>query len=125
MNIKGLLGNIWPISPLRPAEKTERAIKADSTSDRDANGQQAQGEEQPQREPMTEEQLQKALEQLRNLPGVKEHNWLVELSVVENKKFVIVKDVNGTVIRRIPELDLWSLQSGNEPGKGQLLKKTA
>lgn len=125
MNIKGLLGNIWPTSPLRPAEKTERAIKADSTSDRDANGQQAQGEEQPQHEPMTEEQLQKALEQLRNLPGVKEHNWLVELSVVENKKFVIVKDVNGTVIRRIPELDLWSLQSGGEPGKGQLLKKTA
>jgi len=125
MNIKGLLGNMLPTSPLRPAEKTERAIKSDSTSDRDANGQQAGGGEQQQHEPMTDEQLQKALEQLKNLPGVKDHNWSVELVMIENKKFALVKDVNGTVIRRIPELDLWTLPSGSEPGKGQLLKKTA
>jgi len=74
---------------------------------------------------MTEEQLKKALEELRNLPAIKEHNWQVELSVVENKKFAIVKDINGTIIRRIPELELWTLPKGNEPGKGQLLKKTA
>jgi uncharacterized FlaG/YvyC family protein len=125
MNIKGLLGNILPTSPLRPAERTERAIKSDSTSDRDANGQQAGGGEQQQREPMTDEQLQKALEQLKNLSGVKDHNWNVELVTIENKKFALVKDVNGNIIRRIPELDLWSLPTGNEPGKGQLLKKTA
>ena len=125
MNIKGLLGNILPTSPLRPADKTERTIKSESTSDRDANGQQASGGEQEQREPMTDEQLQKALDHLRNLPGVKEHNWSVELMVVENKKFAIVKDIKGTVIRRIPELDLWTLSTGAEPGKGQLLKKTA
>jgi uncharacterized FlaG/YvyC family protein len=123
MNIKGLLGNILPISPIKPG-KTDKAIKSDSTSDRDANGQQA-GQEQQHREPMSEEQLQKALEHLRNLSGVKEHNWEVELSVIENRKFVIVKDINGTIIRRIPELDLWTLQPDSQPGKGQLLKKTA
>ncbi|WP_413290057.1 hypothetical protein [Bdellovibrio sp. HCB337] len=126
MNIKGLLGNMLPTSPLRPAEKTERAIKSDSSSaDRDANGQQAGGGEQQQREPMTDEQLQKALEHLRNLPGVKDHNWTVELSVNEAKRFAIVKDLNGNVIRRIPEADLWTLPSATEPSKGQLLKKTA
>lgn len=125
MNIKGLLGNIWPSNSVRPVDKTERAIKSDSTGDRDANGQQAGGGDPQQHEPMTEEQLQKALEQLRNLPAVKEHNWIVELLVVENKRFAMVKETNGTVIRRIPEQDLWTLQTGNEPGKGQLLKKTA
>jgi hypothetical protein len=125
MNIKGLLGNILPTSPIRPASKTEKAIKSDSTSDRDANGQQAGGGEQ-HREPMTDEQLKKALEQLRNLPAVKEHGWSVELTLIENKKFVLIKDTNGTVIRRIPELDLWTLPAANEPGgKGQLLKKSA
>ncbi|MBS1970027.1 MAG: hypothetical protein JSU04_06950 [Bdellovibrionales bacterium] len=126
MNIKGLLGNILPTSPIRGASKTERAIKSDSTTDRDANGQQAGGGNQEHREPMTDEQIQKALEQLRNLPGVKDHNWSVELTLIENKKFVLVKDTNGTVIRRIPELDLWTLPAGNDPGaKGQLLKKSA
>jgi uncharacterized FlaG/YvyC family protein len=124
MNIKGLFGNILPISPIK-AGKAERTIKSDSTSDRDANGQQAGGGEGQQREPMTEEQLKKSLEQLRNLPGVKEHNWQVELTLVENKKFVVVTDSNGAIIRRIPELELWTLQPDSIQGKGQLLKKTA
>jgi uncharacterized FlaG/YvyC family protein len=126
MNIKGLLGNMLPTSPIRGASKTERAIKSDSTTDRDANGQQAGGGNQQHREPMTDEQIQKALEQLRNLPAVKEHNWTVELTLLENKKFVLIKDSSGTVIRRIPELDLWTLPAAGEPGaKGQLLKKSA
>ena len=125
MNIKGLFGaNISPISPIK-AGATQRTIKSDSTSDRDANGQQAGGGEQQQREPMNEEQIQKALDHLKNLPGVKEHNWQVELVIVENKKFVIVKDSNDVIIRRIPELDLWTLESDSLQGKGQLLKKTA
>ncbi|HEY8272489.1 MAG TPA: hypothetical protein VIG33_16470 [Pseudobdellovibrionaceae bacterium] len=125
MNIKGLLGNILPTNPIRLIQKTEKTIKSDSTSDRDANGQQAGGGEQQQREPMTEEQLNKALEQVRNLSGVKEHNWSVELSVIENRRFVVVKDISGNIIRRIPELDLWTLPEGNESGKGQIFKKTA
>lgn len=126
MNIKGLLGNILPTSSIRGASKTERAIKSDSTTDRDANGQEAGGGDQQHREPLTDEQIQKSLEQLRNLAAVKEHNWTVELTIIENKKFVLIKDTSGTVIRRIPELDLWTLPSATDPGaKGQLLKKSA
>lgn len=124
MNIKGLFSNILPTNPIRPAGKTEKALKSDATSDRDANGQQAGGEPE-HREPMTEEQLQKALEALRNLPAIKEHNWIVELTVVETKRFALVKDANGNLIRRIPEIELWSLPSPTENGKGQLLKRTA
>lgn len=125
MNIKGLLGNILSITPISSATKAEKAIKSDSTSDRDANGQQAGGGEEQQREPMSDEQLEKALEQLRNLSGVKEHQWKVELVTIEGKKFVLVKDTNNQTIRRIPEIELWTLESDSKQGKGQLLKKTA
>lgn len=125
MNIKGLFGaNILPITPIK-AGATERTIKSEASADRDANGQQAGGGEQQQKDPMNEEQIQKALEHLRNLPSVKEHNWQVELIFVENKKYVLVKDSNDVIIRRIPELDLWTLESEALQGKGQLLKKTA
>jgi hypothetical protein len=124
MNIKGFFSNIMPTIPIRPIGKTERALKSDATSDRDANGQQAGGEPE-HREPMTEEQLQKALEQLRNLPAIKEHRWVVELLKVEDRRFAVVKDVEGTIIRRIPELELWTLPSSTDTGKGQLLKRTA
>jgi len=125
MNIKGLLANILPTTPISSSARAEKAIKSDSTSDRDANGQQAGGGEEQQREPMSDEQLEKALEQLRNLSGVKEHHWKVELCIIENKKFVLVKDINDQIIRRIPELELWTLRSDSQQGKGQLLKKTA
>jgi hypothetical protein len=125
MNIKGLFSNIMPMNPIRPAGKTEKALKSDATADRDANGQQAGSEQQEHREPMTEEQLKNALEALRNLPALKEHQWTVELVIVESKKFAVVKDTNGTIIRRIPELELWTLPYASETGKGQLLKRTA
>lgn len=123
MNIKGLV-NI-PSPDLRPVEKIDRTIKSDETHDRDANGQQAFSQNQQQhREPMTEEQLEKALDHLRNLPGVKEHKWTVELELASNGRFVLIKDNLGTVIRRIPELDLWTLETDIQP-TGHLLKKVA
>lgn len=125
MNIKGLVGNNILPSEIRSVEKIERTIKSDETHDRDANGQQAFGQnEKEHKEPMTEEQLEKALEHLRNLPATKEHKWQIELEATATGRFVLVKDNLGTLIRRIPELDLWSLPSDQSP-KGQLLKKSA
>lgn len=76
---------------------------------------------------MSDEQLQKALEHLRQLSAVKEHRWTVELVTTDDlKKFVLIKDNLGTLIRRIPEAELWTLKAddGVQP-KGQLLKKSA
>lgn len=125
MNIKGFIPNILPNTELRSIESIGRAIKSDQTNDRDANGQQSYGEnQQEQREPMTEEQLEKSMDHLRNLPAIKEHKWTVHLETDNDKRFVIVKDNLGTVIRRIPELELWTLPADNSP-RGQLLKKSA
>jgi len=123
MNIKGLIGNIIP-TEVRGISRAERTIKSDETHDRDANGQQASGDQQEQHEPMTDEQLEKALAHLRNLPSFKEHKWTVQLETQDSSRFAVVKDNLGTVIRRIPEMELWTLPSDND-SRGQLLKKSA
>lgn len=125
MNIKGLLGpNITP--QVRSSDKVEKAgIKSDSAHDRDANGQQTYQQDQQKKGPMSEEQLQKAVEHLRQLPAAKEHHWSVELAVIQNKKFILIKDNLGAVIRKIPEHELWVLPLFEEARKGNLFKKTA
>jgi uncharacterized FlaG/YvyC family protein len=129
MDIKNALNSILPIN-LRAKPEVDRSLKSGNTTDRDANGQTTydQNQQQQHREPMTEEQLQKALQHLKDLPAVKEHNWTVELLLVDGKRFVLLKEANGTLIRKIPEFDLWTLpvMSESEPNKkGQLLSKTA
>ena len=130
MDIKNALNSILPPS-LRKAEAPERTIKAGNTTDRDANGQMAydQNQNQQQREPMTEEQLKKALEHLKSLPAVKEHNLSVELTEMNGKRFVLLKEADGKILRKIPEAELWTLpvMSETDPQnkKGQLLRKTA
>ena len=124
MNIKGLLGNAIAV-PVRPAEKVERTIKSDMSHDRDANGQQTRDENQKHKEPMSEEMLEQSMEHLRQLSAVKEHHWNVELLIENGKKFVVVKDHLGNIIRRIPELEMWTLPLNEGAHKGNLLKKTA
>jgi hypothetical protein len=124
MNIKGLLGPTM-MPPVRAPDKVERAIKSDASHDRDANGQQTSDENKKHHEPMSEEMLQQAIEHLRQLPAVKEHKWTVELLIENNRKFVLIKDNLMNVIRKIPELDLWTLPLNETAAKGNLLKKTA
>ena len=124
MNIKGLLGNAITTT-VRPTERVERSIKSDMSHDRDANGQQTSDQNQKHHEPMSEEMLAQSMEHLRQLPAVKEHNWTVELLIENGKKFVVVKDNLSAVIRRIPELEMWTLPLSESSNKGNLFKKTA
>ena len=124
MNIKGLLGNAVTTT-VRPTEKVDRAIKSDMSHDRDANGQQMRDENPKHNEPMSEEMLEQSMETLRQLPAIKEHNWTVELMIDSGKKFVVVKDNLSNTIRRIPELEMWTLPFSENANKGNLLKKTA
>lgn len=126
MNIKSLVG-IQP-NEIRHSVKTERTIKSDSSHERDANGQQSfQEQKRENHESMNEEQLNKALEHLRNLSATKEHKWTVQL-IAENEasnRHVVIKDNMGNIIRSIPEYELWTLPVDLEDKKGQLLQKSA
>ncbi len=125
MNIKGFFSNILPSNEVRSVDRTGRAIQSDSTHDRDANGQEGyQQQQEKEKPPMTEEHLERSMDHLRNLPSMKEHKWTVHLETLEEGRFVVVKDNLGNVIRRIPELELWSLPTDDSP-RGQLIKRSA
>jgi CHAT domain-containing protein len=128
MDIKNALNAILPLN-IRAKAGADRTIKAGNTTDRDANGQATYDQnQQQQRPPMTEEELKRALQHLKDLPAVKEHNLTVELVEIENKKFVLLKEPDGKLLRRIPEAELWTLPAMSESQtnrKGQLLRKTA
>ncbi len=124
MNIKGLISNIIP-TEARTVDRTERVIKFDETQDRDANGQQAYDQNQKDKKPpMTDEQLEKAMDHLRSLTATKEHKWHVKLEVLEGARHVLICDNLDNIIRRIPEVELWSLPS-DQSAKGQLLHRAA
>jgi len=123
MDIKSVLNAALPLN-IRGKEKVERTIKSDSTTDRDANGQ-TPGGNQEQHQPMSDEQFKKAMDHLKALDIVKDQNLTVELLELEGRKFALIKDNQGKIIRRIPEVELWSLQVVKSSEKGQLLRKTA
>ena len=124
MNIKSVIPNNL-INPVKTVDKVDRMIKSDVAHDRDPSSQQGYDQNQKQREPMTEEQLKMSLDHLKNLPFVKEHGWLIELVIEDNRRFVLVKANTGETIRKFPEADLWTLPVDLEDQKGQLLKKSA
>lgn len=125
MDIRNAVGSLLPTN-LRKKDPIERIIKSDNTTDRDGNGQMPQGDKrEDDRPPMSDEQLAKALEHLKSLSVVKDHHISLEVVVLEGKRFVLLQESDGKVIRRIPEHELWTLQVVKDNEKGQLLSKTA
>lgn len=126
MNIKNLIGNSAPITPVTSAAKVDRPIKTDNATDRDANGQQFYQKEK-KKEKMTQEQFDKAIAMLREKHFVKDMNWSVTPINEGHIKYAWVQDQAGNSIRKIIEFDLWEIfdEIGTEETKGQLLKKTA
>ena len=124
MDIKKAVTAILPTQAERVA-RVDRSIKTDSTTDRDANGQQTQGGSDQNKEPLSQEEMEKVLDYLKNLAVVKEHQLQVVLVLRENKKFVLLQEPNGTIVRRIPEHELRSVLQPAGEDKGVLLRRSA
>jgi hypothetical protein len=127
MNVKNFTGVNAITTPVGQVGKVDRQIKSENTNqDRDANGQQLYNQNR-KKEKMTDEQFEKALGLLRGKKFIDDMNWVVTAESDNGVKYACVKDLTGTVIRKIIEYDLWELfdDPKTESTKGQLLKKTA
>lgn len=124
MDLKGIGKPIGPL-PIQTRERVERSINSEKTGDREGNGQAAFGDGQQHHQPMSDEQFQKAKEHLENLQAVKDNHLEVVEYHSEGKRFLLLREPNGKVIRRIPESELWTLQNVKNNEKGQLLSRTA
>lgn len=124
MDLKGIGKPIGP-PPVQHRERVERSISSEKTLDREGNGQAAYGDGGQQHPPMSDEQFKKALEHLRSLQVVKDNQLEAVEVTAKGKRFIVLREPSGKVIRRIPESELWTLQTVKENEKGQLLSKSA
>ena len=125
MNIKSLTANISPLDRTKPTERTsekDTVRMENSSKDRDANGQR-QGQQEHHKEHLNDEEMREALETIRGFKGVQEHNLEVELVQSGEKRVILIKDLQGNVIRRIPEAELWPILNESFKTKGQILDK--
>ena len=126
MDVKNIINTLVP-TQAKPMDSVDKSIKTDSTTDRDGNGQQQYQSQDERKPPMTEEEFKKYVEELSLLPAITEHNLVVEPQEINGKRFVFLKEPDGTVLRKITEEELRTLPtvSVGESPKGQLLRKTA
>lgn len=129
MNVKNLAGNaIINTLPSTQQPPDTKAIKSESTHDRDANGQQQYQKQRKKKEKMTLEQAEKAIANLNAKHFMTDMKWIAVLIDDEGYFYAEVKDQNENLIRKIGEADLWEVFETpiNETSqKGNLLKRTA
>ena len=119
MNIKGVVGNLIPIDVTK---KTDRK-KMKETVDRDPQ-QNQQGGSEPEQHRFTDEELARAIQFLKENPGIKIHNLSLRIERKDTRVTVFVEDYTGKVIRRISDTELWALvKSGEQKSRGTLLNK--
>jgi hypothetical protein len=126
MDIKSAINAILP-TQMKPKNPVDRAIKSENAGERDGNGQEQYSRPGKDQGPMSEEDFQKALETLKTFPAIKDHNLQIEVITTDGRKFILLKEPSGKLVRKISEGELWTLpqfRDGEKP-KGQLLRRTA
>jgi hypothetical protein len=120
MNIRTLSNPITPIESLKTDEV--RSVKAEvSSEDRDADGKRQDKE--PDKNPLSDEEMKRAQEYLENLTGLKANGLEIEIDNKENVRVFLIKDHQGTVVRRILEWELRPLITDKDKKTGQIFDK--
>lgn len=90
---------------------------------RGRNSQDQQDERNNRKLPLSDEEIEKTLSQLKSLPGIKDHRLIVKMEIQNNQRIIFIEDSLGHVIRRIPESDFWSILESKDKIKGQIFDK--
>lgn len=122
MNIRNLTN---PISSVENVRKSEfKDVKTDvSSEDRDADGRRQQ--EEPSKDPLSENEFKLAEEYLQNLTGLKSNGLSIEVESKGELRIFLIKDQEGHVVRRIVEWEMRLLLNEKEKKTGQIFDKSA
>ena len=128
MDIKGMVRTVFPIGStgIREAKEARVRVKTDDATDRDANGQQNQGnsEHDRKRHSLTPEEIDEAKKILEALPGMKDSSLSVRvLRNPEGIPSILIVDASGKTVRRIPESEITSITLNRQQKSGHLLNK--
>lgn len=121
MNIRSLSQIPTVISPAKVSEAST-ALKSHDTAERDADGRQPFGEK---KRPVTPEEIEKIIENLKKHPGIIANNLIVELVQEENGKVLFIKAADGQIIRRVVENDFYYLLENLDQTSGRIFNKAA
>lgn len=122
MNIKSILPNNSVLES-KAKVNPNKEVGLRQSGDRDANGrEQRQGDDHPER-PLTPEEIHRALEILKELPGLQASSLKLRLVSNENRSLILVEGPNGELIRRLTEIDLWQVLQNQSKKTGQFLDK--
>ena len=120
MNIKSII-NIPHPAELQKVEAPKQEVKTGESADRDADGKREQ--EEHERRALTDDELQELEDQIRELPGVKEHGLQVRIEASNGSRVMLIEEPGGHVIRRIPESDFLPLLKRQRSQTGKILNK--
>lgn len=121
MNVKSLTPSLTALDS-RPRVDGKENVRLQDTGDRDANGQQQQSEHEQKRH-LSDSEFDVALAALKENSAVKTHNLQVRVESQSGLRVVLIEDINGQVVRRLTEADLWTVTREKDRPTGKLLDK--
>jgi hypothetical protein len=122
MNIRSLSNPVLPVDVVKSGAVRDVKMNV-SSEDRDADGRRQ--EKEPEKNPLSEEEMKKALEYLEALPGLKANGLSIEVETSGTMKIFLIKDHNGQIARRIVEWEMRILISDKEKKTGHIFDKSA
>jgi uncharacterized FlaG/YvyC family protein len=125
MNIKGFgINNVLPLENRSKADSKDK-IRSEASTDRDADGRRQRDDQEQPEEPLTEEQVQQAIEYLKAHPGVKDNHLTVKRIQANGQVVLVIEDHLGKVVRRIPQSQIHFLAQSKDDvsSKGRLYDK--
>lgn len=120
MNIKSVLPN--PVPAIDPKQKVEKNVRAQSSTDRDADGRRDSAEKEQKRN-LSQQEFDEALKALENLPGLKSSNLSIKVETVGEIRTVLIVAPDGKIVRRLSESQLWAATRDQDRKTGTILDK--
>lgn len=120
MNIKNVVTG--PLLPIDPKNRVESGVRTKGSAERDANGKRESSADEGKRQ-LTDQEFEEALKALKDLPGLKANDLSVRIEVSETGRTIFIEDLNGKVIRRLSEGQLWLATRDKDKQTGTILDK--
>lgn len=121
MNIKSVVGHIIPVEPQKRVEGANE-VRTQASTDRDANGQRQQSQ-QEEKGPLTEEEFDQAVALLREHHAVKASQLTIRVASENDMRVIYIEDLDGKPIRRLTESELWTVTRSQDRPTGAIYDK--
>ncbi len=121
VNIRTISNPITPVD-LQRVHNSRGVVTDTSSEDRDPNGR-SDHDQEPDKNPLNEEEMKRAREYLDNLTGLKANGLKIEIEPAGDLRVFLIKDESGHVVRRIVEWEMRALIDDQNKQVGQIFDR--